>query len=177
MDSESERQLLERVTALEAQVERLNQGVKIPDTPEVTSNKLIDAIERIDPSSLTRVLREIPKDHWARTFFGLPRKTMEKLKSSVSKNSWRELVEDWTASHYRLGRQLDHEQLLRVLSQLEEMGEIVMDSPTVPNPEAFDEALRIPFDAEAHRARWAEEDRKAAAETERWMAVELAGMI
>lgn len=75
-----------------------------------------------------------------------------------------------------VGRQLDHQQLLRVISQLEEMGEIILDSPPGSDPEAYFTAT-VPFDADAYRARWAEEDRKAATETKRWMDGELSSLI
>jgi hypothetical protein len=176
MDSESERLLLDRLKTLEEQVARLVRDVKVPDTPEMTTNQVIETLERIHAPSLVRVLREIPKERWAQTFFGLPRKSMEKLKASVSKNSWAELVEDWTISHYGLARQLDHQQLLRVISQLEQMGEILLDSLPGSDPEAFFNAT-VPFDADTYRARWAEADRKAAAETKLWMDRELSGLI
>lgn len=181
MDAEAERQLLERVKALEDQVARLSGEVREPETPEAATQRVIEVMNDIDEKSLQRVLRQMAKADWAPTFFGLPRKAIEKLKASVSKNAWGELVENWRLELYSKYRHAEHRQFLNLIRQLEEMGEIVLAVPEgfldekTRHPGMTAEEIATHF--EKQRAYWAEETKRAAAEANRWLTEELGDLV
>lgn len=129
MDQELEKQLLERVQRLEAQVARL-AGLDDAPVIEDPHAKMASIVECIYTPSLGTILREMPRDEWAVAFIGQPRKSIEKLKAAVSKNSWAEIVEAWRTCRFlnygKGGHQLEFIKLVR---HLEDRGVIVLAPP------------------------------------------------
>ncbi len=178
MDAEAERLLVERVKILEdqvAQITRRDEDVR--ETPDFTKQRLTTAIDLMDPMTLQRVLRDVHKEIWAQAFFGLPRNSIEKLKSSVSKNSWKEIVEYWREGNHPY--QSSQQEILKSIHILEEMGEIVL-GPFDPTrfkaaPQKTEAEWKEFWDRQKAAAEDAATKRRAAAS--KWLNEELNGLI
>jgi len=181
MDEESERKLIERVQLLEDQIALLKAGAGDEEPPETTTRKMIEFVETVDPRTLQTVLREIPKADWPAIFMGLPRKAIENLKLSVSKNSWKELVEVWREGYYSLRQPSEHQRFMRVVLQLLEMGEIVYDEPGSPPPVWTTPPHRTKEESETfwaqQKAQMDERQRESKAKADRWIYEELNGLV
>lgn len=183
MDNETESQLLERINKLEDQVRQLSaKVVHTEETDQETKQKVIELVEAIDSRSFEEILRQINRDRWASTFYGLPRKVIEKLKMCVSKNAWKMITEEWVQGGYLGGQHYDRQAFLRVFHQLEEMGMIVLEKTDQPLPPAVLALVQGPEVGQGEslsviEARWAEQKEKAQIEAKRWITEEIAGLI
>lgn len=178
MDAEAERLLFERVKLLEEQMGQITRRDDATrETPDFTKQRFSTVVDLMEPMTLQRVLRHVNKDLWAPAFFGLARKSIEKLKLSVSKNSWSEIVESWKDGGF--SQQSCQQEILKSTYILEAMGEIILEPFEIPRSEA------TPLKSEAELRTFWERQKAAAekaaakrrAEASRWLDEELNGLI
>lgn len=178
MDAEAERLLIERVKLLEEQIGRMirrEEGAS--ESPEFTKQRFSAAIDLMQPMTLQRVLRDVNKDLWAPAFFGLARKSIEKLKSSVSKNSWSEIVEIWKEGSY--SQQASQQEFLRSIQIMEEMGEIILQPFNAAAVKAAPQKTEAEWKQfwEKQKAAAEEATAKRRAAASKWLNEELNGLI
>lgn len=178
MDAEAERLLLERVKTLEEQIGQITRRDEDSrETPDFTKQRFCAALDLMEPITLQRVLRHVTKDLWAPAFFGLDRKFIEKFKSSVSKNSWAEIVEYWKEGSY--SQQSCQQEILRSTYVLEEMGEIILEPFDTASYEALPKLNKAEWEQFRDRQKAAAEEAaaKRRAEASKWFNEELNGLI
>ena len=132
--------------------------------------------------SLATVMREFNPDVWPILFFGLPKSSMQKVKDSMSKNAWRDMVQSWKESPMEHAEYYSQQEFIDEARVQENIGNIVLDQPwgsprgtTVP----LEEAMRSAFpetngDIGAYLTL---KRQKADVATQQWMASALEGLI
>jgi flagellar motor switch protein FliG len=178
MDAELQRQVLERLEKLEQEIVHFRKAADFDFSEEIALQKTKELVADLDPMSLQLLLRQVTQDQLAPMFYGMPRETITKVKASLSKTIWSELLESWTSGFgsSRSGACQAQNDLLKIVRQLEEMGEIVWVRGEWERLQPLSKAIG-PVDLETYRKEERLQREKELADARRWVKEELAGLV
>jgi hypothetical protein len=144
MDALLEQELLERLRRLEAKVAVLGNE-ELFEPAEIIFQRVTKLVEAADSRNLGYLLRLTPKAEWKGIFFLQPSRILKKVRSSVSKGSWRELLEAWSEGGQIADERYCQTRFLQMARQHWMMGSIeISEAYNDPYLPRFEESLNEP---------------------------------